>query len=107
MDVVRDILKHVVRLLKPGGALIGTHDLLTAAPERIGEYIDAHAAVGLDLQIETFSEINNKTLIENPSVAMIHYQMGQPEENRKYWGHWATMWTVATKPRGSGFALWR
>lgn len=98
IDTVRDILKHAAQLLKPGGALIGTYDLLTAVPERIGEYVAAHAAAGLDLPIETLApEINNKTLIENPTVVMIQYQMNEPE-TRKYWGHFATIWTVATKP---------
>ena len=108
IETVRDILKHAARLLKPGGALIGTHDLLTVSPERIGEYVAAHAAAGLELPIETLApEINDKTLIENPTSVMIWYQMNEPE-TRKYWGHWATIWTVATKPRGSRLArLWR
>jgi SAM-dependent methyltransferase len=108
IETVSDILKHAARLLKPDGALIGTRDLLTAAPERIGEYVAAHAAAGLELPIETLApEINDKTLIENPTSVMIWYQMNEPE-TRKYWGHWATIWTVATKPRGSRLArLWR
>ena len=98
IEAVCDILKHAARLLKPGGALIGTYDLLTAVPERIGEDVAAHAAAALDLPIETLApEINNKTLIENPTVVMIQYQMNEPE-TRKYWGHFATIWTVATKP---------
>ncbi len=97
IETVSDILKHAARLLKTGGALIGTHDLLTAVPERIGEYAAAHAAAGLYLPIETLApEINNKTLIENPTAAMIRYQVNEPE-TRNYWGHWATIWTVATK----------
>src|ERR1700730_889188 len=86
IETVRDILKHAARLLKTGGALIGTHDLLTEVPERIGEYVAAHAAAGLYLPIETPApESNNKTLIENPTVAMIAYQMNEPE-TRNYWG---------------------
>jgi SAM-dependent methyltransferase len=97
IETVRDILNHVARLLNPGGVLIGTHDLLTVVPERIGEYVAAHADAGLDLSIESLApEINNKTLIENPAVAMIRYQVNEPE-TRNYWGHWATIWTVATK----------
>jgi SAM-dependent methyltransferase len=108
IETVRDILKHAARLLKIGGRLIGTHDLLIEVPfaatrdqvqaqDRIGDYVAAHAAAGLDLPIGTLApEINNKTLIENPTAAMICYQAKEPE-TRNYWGNWATIWTVATK----------
>lgn len=98
IQTVSDILKHAARLLKIGGTLIGTHDLLTVAPERIGEYAAAHAAAGLDVPTETLApEINNKTLIENPTVVMIRYHTHEPPESKSYSGHWATIWTVATK----------
>ena len=82
IETVRDILKHAARLLKPGGALIGTHDL--HAPERIGEYVAAHAAAGLELPIETLApEINDKTLIENPTSVMIWYPVTSEQDGRQ------------------------
>ncbi len=70
IETVRDILKHAVRLLKPGGALIGTHDLLTAVLGRIGDYVAAHAAAGLDLPIETLApEINKEPHCRNDLVS--------------------------------------
>ena len=97
IDVVRDILKHAARLLKPGGVLIGTHDLLTSHLARIGEYAAAHAEAGLDLQDPYPAiDLGNRALIESPTIAMLLYQAHEGE-GRKYWGHWTAMWTVATK----------
>jgi SAM-dependent methyltransferase len=101
IKVVRDILKHAARLLKPGGVLIGTHDLLIDSPDRVEEYAQAHADAGLDLQ-EPSPQVNLSpyVLLENPTCAMLYYQHYQGE-GRKFWGHWATIWTVAQKPSGA------
>ena len=101
IDVVRGILKHASRLLKPGGVLIGTHDLFIDAPGRVAEYMKAHSDAGLDLE-EPSPQVNlsPQMLLENPSCVMLYYQHHEGE-NRKFWGHWGTMWTVARKPVNS------
>jgi len=101
VEVLGDVLRHVARLLKPGGVMIGTHDLLleTETPVRLGEYGAALAGAGLDVgDVSTPMLIGKRTLLESPSAAMLWYQGHQPAD-RSFWGHWSTLWTVAHKRR--------
>jgi len=98
-DVLTDVLKHVARLLKPEGVMIGTHDLLleTEDPRRLREYTSALADAGLDYGAASPTmDIGRRTLLESPSAAMLWYQ-GHLGTDRPFWGHWSTIWTVATK----------
>ena len=98
IDVARDILRHAASLLKPGGVLIGTHDLLTAFPARIGEYVSAHAEMGLALD-DPYPVIDlggHRLLLESPTAVMLLSQ-GNEGDDRKFLSHWTTIWTVATK----------
>ena len=98
IDVVRDILKHAANLLRRGGVLIGTHDLITDFPVRIGEYAAAHAEAGLALDdpYPCLDLSGHRLLLESPTAVMLWYQAHEGED-RKFQGHWTTIWTVATK----------
>jgi SAM-dependent methyltransferase len=98
IQTVRDILAHAAKLVKPGGVLIGTHDLVIDFPARIGEYAAAHAEAGFDLEHpHPYIDLGgHRLLLESPTTAMLWYQAHEGE-GRKYWGHWTTMWTVAKK----------
>jgi len=98
IQTMRDILGHAAKLVKPGGVLIGTHDLVTDFPARIGEYAAAHAEAGFDLEYPNpcIDLGGHRLLLESPTTAMLWYQAHEGE-GRKYWGHWTTMWTVAKK----------
>jgi hypothetical protein len=91
------VLAHAARLLRPGGLLIGTHDLIAHLPVRIGQYAKAHAEAGLVLETQYPGRLRpNSLLLESPTAAMIYYQEDQGER-RKFLGHWTTLWTVARK----------
>jgi SAM-dependent methyltransferase len=99
LDVLQDVLNHVSRLLKPGGTMVGTHDLLleTENPARLGEYAAALTQAGLDFGANSPPMlIGKRTLLESPSAAMLWYQ-GHQGQDRGFWGHWSTIWTVAAK----------
>jgi SAM-dependent methyltransferase len=98
-EVLGEVLKHVARLLKHDGTMIGTHDLLleTEDPVRLGAYAAALAGAGLDFGADQAPMlIGKRTLLESPSAAMLWYQ-GHQAKDRTFWGHWSTIWTVATK----------
>ena len=97
IEAVQDVMCHAARLLKPGGALIGTHDLPIIRPARLEQYVAAHATAGLELQA-MIPEIKwpSHMLLENPTSAMLYY-LHSEGDNRKYTGHWTTIWTVAKK----------
>jgi hypothetical protein len=101
IQTVEDILHGAARKLKPGGYLIGTHDLLLpSASQRIPQYVAAHRLAGLDLGEEPPIQVDlqvdlTKLLLENPLAVMIWYQMNEPKDTRRYWGHYATIYTVA------------
>ena len=95
IPAVSSVLSHAARLLKPGGVLIGTHDLIADQPVRIAQYAKAHATAGLVLETPYSGRLRqNSLLLESPTAAMIYYQ-GNQGEDRKFLGHWTTIWTVA------------
>ena len=96
---LQNILHGAARKLKPGGYLIGTHDLLCPiAGQRIPQYAAAHREAGLDLgDVPPIRMDWNNLLLENPLAVMVWYQMDEPKETRRYHGHYATIYTVARK----------
>jgi SAM-dependent methyltransferase len=101
IPVVADVVSAAYKKLKPGGVLIGTHDLQMAiVAERLRAYLQTQRQARF--VIEDFASIKSPDwraiLLENAQVVMLYYQVGDPEETRRYWGHFATVFTVATKP---------
>ena len=41
--------------------------------------------------------IDDKTLVENPTMAMLVYQDVKLAHEQGYFGHWSTLWSVAKK----------
>jgi SAM-dependent methyltransferase len=102
-EVVESIIVSAGRLLKPGGWLIGTHDLLVPKfRERVELHLNAHRQAGLEIPQapEPASlEIDWRyALLEDPVVVMLRYEGDTPAEDRKFPGHYATMFTAARKP---------
>jgi hypothetical protein len=92
------------RQLKPGGALIGTHDLDSRfIGQRLNDYVAAHRLAGFEIEdLATVGTVDRRTmLLENPTAVMLPYQGAEPEPERRLWGHFGTVFTVATKPAGS------
>ncbi len=101
LAVVEDILGASFDKLRPGGLLIGTHDVrIETAGERMPAYIALHQKVGFEIEaMPVMPQLNVvRLLVENPTAVMIWYQGGEPEDQRKFWGHWGTCFTVARKP---------
>ena len=101
MTVVLDALKGAWRKLKPGGALIGTHDLDTRyIDRRLNNYVTAHRVAGFTIEdLASVGQVDWRTLLlENPTAVMLRYQGAEPEEERRFWGHFGTVFTVAMKP---------
>lgn len=101
LSVVEEVLEAAFDKLRPGGVLIGTHDMrLEIAPQRIPGYIALHQKIGFEIEpLPVMPDLNVlQLLIENPTAVMIWYEQEEPEEGRKYWGHWGTCFTVARKP---------
>jgi hypothetical protein len=101
IPVVGDILTRVYQKLRTGGVVIGTHDLrLRGAEERLTAYIETQRNVGFRLDAQppyaTYEYLD--VLVENPASVMLLYEGGVPDETRKYWGHYGTVFTVASKP---------
>ncbi len=101
LGVVEDVLGAAFDRLKPGGALIGTHDVrLEIANERMPAYIGLHQKIGFEIEpLPVMPDLNVvRLLVENPTAVMVWYQGGTPDESRVFWGHWGTCFTVARKP---------
>lgn len=101
LDIVEDILTTAYRKLRPGGVLIGTHDVhLPRANDRMPAYIDLHRSRGFEIAaMPAMPALNlHMLLIENPTSVMMWYQGGTQEDQRHYWGHFSTCFTVARKP---------
>jgi hypothetical protein len=98
VDAAGRIVTAASKLLRSGGTLIGSYDLLLSDYTRIAtEYFWEHKKADLDLDLPQNGLIDwEKALIENPVSVMLWYQGSMPE-NRKYWGHHGSLFTVATK----------
>jgi len=101
LQIVADVVGAAFDRLRPGGVLIGTHDVHFAiAHDRMPAYIDVQRSVGFE--IERMSAMPTldpwRTLVENCASVMLWYQGAQPEDTRRYWGHFGTCFTVARKP---------
>jgi hypothetical protein len=106
-DFYQSVFAHAFELLRPGGWLLGTADFCAAPTaglpmEERKNYlranVDAQRAAGFELP----NDCNPPTyaghlLLENPVGVMLYYQSGESED-RKYWGHFGTMYTAARKP---------
>ncbi len=109
IPLMRDIVAAASALLKPGGWLIGTHDVNAGAgvvnhvpfADRIRAYFDAHTEVGLSLgDVPDPGRIEiewQQMLLEHPAIVMLAYQAETPEAERTYGGHWGTLFTAAQK----------
>lgn len=101
LDIVTDIVGAAFEKLRPGGVLIGTHDVnLVTAEQRVPAYIDIQRSVGFE--IEPLPKMPAlapwQLLLEHGATVILHYQGAQPEDRRRYWGHFGTCFTVARKP---------
>ena len=94
------IIEHAARLLKPGGVLIGTQDFC-ASPwrkERLHQCSEIQRRSGLAVENPPDPlVIDDKTLVENPTMAMLVYQDVKLAHEQGYFGHWSTLWSVAKK----------
>ncbi len=102
METVENVLAACAAKLRPGGVLIGTHDVrLDEAASRVPAYIAAQRKAGLKIEpLAAMPELDLcYLLVENPLSVMLWYQSGEPEETRKFWGHFGTLFTTATKPK--------
>lgn len=105
-ELFQKIIPHAARLLAPGGWLIGTHDLAgRMLPGRYKAYREAHEQCGLVIDgapepedIERLIDWQ-QVVLENPLSVLLYYQGHIAEEERKYWGHFTTMFTAARQAR--------
>lgn len=101
LETVADVVGAAFDKLRPGGLLIGTHDVrFEIADTRMPAYIDVQRATGFQIaHMPTMPALNPwRTLVENCGSVMVWYQGAEAEESRKYWGHFGTCFTVAQKP---------
>jgi SAM-dependent methyltransferase len=103
-DFYQSVFSHAFELLRPGGWLLGTEDFcatpLPAYPWQnfLHKNVDAQRAAGFALSNEcSVPECIDQLLLENPVGVMLYYQGGEGED-RKFWGHFGTMYTAARKP---------
>jgi SAM-dependent methyltransferase len=87
------------QLLRPGGVLIGSYDLLLSNfTYLVAQYWHEHKVAGFDIGLPPEGVIDwSKVLIENPPAVMLWYAGALPEKGRKYWGHHGSIFTVGTK----------
>ena len=101
--VLASIIGHAAALLKPGGWLIGTHDVAPdMVPRRLAEYLRIQEAHGLHIAGAPSSRVKINwpfALLEHGNVSMLEYQAHQPFETRKFRGHFTTLFTAARKAR--------
>ena len=94
------IIEHAARLLKPGGVLIGTQDFCASSwrKERLHQCSEIQRRSGLAVENPPDPlVIDDKTLVENPTMAMLVYQDVKLAHEQGYFGHWSTLWSVAKK----------
>ena len=97
------VIPHCYELLRPGGWMLGSADFCaTPTPaypwaNNLQKCVECMLAAGFEVPkelplIDRFSEM----LLENPVGVMIGYE-GSEGENRRYWGHFGTLYTAARK----------
>jgi SAM-dependent methyltransferase len=102
-DFYRSVFAHVFELLRPGGWLLGTADFCPRYPwkDNLLANVRAQRAAGFELSDEckppNCVDDLLDLLLENPVGVMLYYQAAEGED-RKYWGHFGTMYTAARKP---------
>ncbi|WP_139220983.1 class I SAM-dependent methyltransferase [Methylobacterium brachiatum] len=94
------IVNNAAKLLRPGGVLLSSYDLLLANFTRLtAEYYHEHRRSGLIIDPPPDGVLDwSGTLIENPLAVMLWYQGGMPEKGRKFWGHHGSIFTAGQKP---------
>ncbi len=97
IDVVKSIVSHSYRLLRPNGILMGTHDICLRNLHRIKVFIDASCECGFQCKGGVPALDGTGLLIENPTSVMVQYQRNDGE-HRRYSGHWTTLLTRMVKP---------
>lgn len=101
LDIVADIVGAAFDKLRPGGVLMGTHDVaLQTAEQRMPAYIDIQRSAGFEIDpLPVMPPLAPwRLLLEHGATVILHYQNAQPEAQRRYWGHFGTCFTVARKP---------
>jgi hypothetical protein len=106
--IITLIFKHAGALLKPGGLLANTHDIMFEVPRRSRLLVNCLRAAGFDVELtDREAEILNgssryvpwnKALLENPTQAMLCYSVG--ELDRVFSGHWSTLFSSVRIPQG-------
>jgi hypothetical protein len=103
-DFYSSVFAHAFELLRPGGWLLATSDFCAAPTpcypwtNYLRANVAAQRAAGFDLPLECNPPASlDSLLLENPIGVMLYYQSGEGED-RKFWGHFGTMYTAARKP---------
>jgi SAM-dependent methyltransferase len=93
------IVAAASKLLRKGGVLIGSYDLLLSNYSAITtEYYYEHRKAGLDIAIPPPGLLDwSSVLVENPPAVMLWYAGALPEKGREYWGHHGSLFTVGAK----------
>jgi SAM-dependent methyltransferase len=99
LDAAGGIISAASQLLKPGGWLIGTYDLLLSNFQQLTtEYSNVQRKADLDIATPPQAFDWSQTLIENPASVMLWYMSGYPElQSQMFWGHHGTIFTSAQK----------
>ena len=101
IDILQKVIKHCYDLLKKGGCFLNTHDTQLGDTNRLIEVVETFKSCGfhidsIDRNSIDWNALAYRAWLENPFGAMVYYQ-GHQDEDRKYWGHWATALIVAYK----------
>jgi SAM-dependent methyltransferase len=103
--IIAAIIRHARDLLRTGGVFMNTHDMIYTDPmERRQLILDLHKEAGLPIylagqehlvlnQLPAYIDLS-KCLLENPTIARVFYNAGDPDN---YFGHWSTLLLAAHK----------
>ena len=104
-ETIVSILSHAHALLAQGGVLANTHDIVLGDPTRPKLQLDCEHEAGFrhhlsDRENVILSAPSDyvpwyKALLENPTQAMLCYNVG--EDERTYSGHWSTLFSSVQK----------
>lgn len=98
------VIPHCFDLIRPGGWMLGTADFCATPtpaypwPNNLQKCADAMLAAGFEVprDLPCITDLS-QMLLENPVGVMLGYQ-GAEGEDRKFWGHYGTLYTAARKP---------